>query len=196
MLKVTVIVIWVMFMYFPHLPHSLSVSCEESRACGKVKWWLDVGSKEPSPVEQRGISLRKKYNRGVCVSSSHKELPCSASSSPKSHQFPLFVALCGKAAERGDGDCGTALGPSSKLFCLWSQEMLTGAETPNPERSKGAPAPLAWLKQQDTDTSPLTLHNTCWVLLGERLFSIMASSLHGTGNNFHVRVAPAAQNNQ
>lgn len=58
--------------------------------------------------------------------------------SPKSQEFPLFVALCGEVAERRDTDAGIALGPSSKLLCLWSQEGLTRAETQKPERSSSS----------------------------------------------------------
>lgn len=60
LLKITVIVNWVTFMGLICTLLCLSVSCEDSRARGKEKWWwLDVGSKKPSPVEQTGTGLRK-----------------------------------------------------------------------------------------------------------------------------------------
>lgn len=67
-----------------------------------------------------------------------KSSPALPPSSPKSQEFTLFVALCGEAAERRDTDCGAALGPSSKLLCLWPWEMLTRAETQNPERNSSS----------------------------------------------------------
>lgn len=116
LLEVTVIVIWVIFIG-PICTSLTACLCAVKKAelVGRRNggWVLGVRSQVQGSKQEHAWG----NNTAVVFVFHHpiKSSPALPPSSPKSQEFPLFVALCGEAAERGGRDCGTALGSSSKL---------------------------------------------------------------------------------
>lgn len=120
-------------LYFPHLPHSLCVSCEESRACGRrnaVGWWI----KEPSHGANRNMSEEITQQRCLCsIITQRAPLLClpAAPNLRNSHYLLHFV-------ERQQKEEAETVALLWDPLCLWPQEMLTGSEAQNPEGSTRA----------------------------------------------------------
>lgn len=118
--------------------------------------------------KEPGPGANRTAQSGVCVLSPHKELPAL----PPVSGIPI---ICGEAAERAE-----------IVALLW--EPLQSCFAPgNADKSRGSG------RSSRAQTFPSHPAPDLLILLGERIFSIKTSSLHGRGNQFPVRVAQDIQ---